>query len=305
MKWIKKGLVYGPDGTVQWAKHSALTPTPFLMDEQTIRVYAGFRDEEGISRIGYVDVDASDPSYVKAVSQRPVLDVGKPGTFDDNGVILGDVIRFENEVRMYYVGFQLVKRAKFLAFSGLAISRDGGETFARYADSPIMDRSPDGLYIRAIHSVMKDGDTYRAWYAKGNGWQEIKGILYPQYEIWGIESSDGINFSGEGELCIPATDIEYRIGRPRVFQAPHGYVMHYTSGTVDGVSYMAGYAESTDGRRWHRKDGALGIALSSEGWDSRHLCYPAVIAAGGKTYMFYNGNDMGQSGFGYAVLAED
>jgi predicted GH43/DUF377 family glycosyl hydrolase len=80
MKWEKQGLIYGPDGTHAWAKHTALTPTPILVNSKTIRIYAGFRDDTGVSRIGYVDVDADDPSRVKFVSPKPVLEIGMPGT---------------------------------------------------------------------------------------------------------------------------------------------------------------------------------------------------------------------------------
>ena len=79
MKWVKKGLVYGPNGESSWAKHSALTPTPILVDEETIRVYAGFRDEDGVSRIGFVDVEAGNPSIIKKISENPVLDTGIAG----------------------------------------------------------------------------------------------------------------------------------------------------------------------------------------------------------------------------------
>ena len=61
MRWQKMGRVYGPDGTLSWARHTALTPTPWLRDEETIRVFAGFRDDAGVSRIGWVDLDSRDP----------------------------------------------------------------------------------------------------------------------------------------------------------------------------------------------------------------------------------------------------
>lgn len=303
MKWDKKGFIFGPNQSIPWALNSALTPTPLLIDDDTIRVYAGFRDVNGVSRIGYVDLDGSNPSLVKSVSKEPVLDVGRPGAFDDNGVILGDVIRVGEEVRMYYVGFQLVSQAKFLAFTGLAISKDGGVSFQRYSESPIMDRSMNGLYIRAIHSVIREGERFRAWYAIGNGWQDINGKAYPKYHIMHIDSADGINFSGEGTLSVDVHDCEYRIGRPRVFKQGNRYCMHYTRGTIHG-DYLAGYAESLDGLTWSRKDSELGINLSAQGWDSRHLCYPAIIKVGSETYMFYNGNDMGHAGFGYASLVK-
>ncbi len=61
-EWTKKGLVFDTarHGVGGWMLHSALTPTPWRIDGDTIRVYAGFRDADGVSRIGYVDVRADD-----------------------------------------------------------------------------------------------------------------------------------------------------------------------------------------------------------------------------------------------------
>ena len=301
MKWVKKGFIYGPDGTMPWAQHTALTPTPILLDEETIRVYAGFRDEFGVSRIGFVDLESNSPNIIKRVSTHPALDIGGNGAFDDNGVILGDVIRVNNEIRMYYVGFQLVSKVKFLAFSGLAISKDGGDTFERYSHAPIMDRANESLFIRAVHSIVKIGNKFHIWYASGNEWEIINNTPYPQYRIRHAISDDGLNIDAEGEICVDVEGLEYRIGRPRVFQLNNKFFMHYTRGTTDG-QYLAGLAESIDGIHWNRIDSELGITLSESGWDSRHLCYPALLEVRGKIYMFYNGNDMGKEGFGYAEL---
>jgi hypothetical protein len=298
--WIKKGFIYGPTGELSWAKNTALTPTPFRLSEDVIRVYCGFRDAQGVSRIGFVDVDAANPKNVISVSTEPVLDVGIPGAFDDNGVILGDVIRVNDEVRMYYVGFQKVEKAKFLAFTGLAISKDNGATFIRYSNAPVLDRTNESLYIRAIHSVVFINGVYHIWYASGNGWEIINGVPYPQYRIRHLVSKDGLSFGDEGPICIDVENLEYRIGRPRVFVIDDVFYMHYTRGTTDG-QYLAGLAKSFDGKNWVRMDDDLGIELSETGWDSIHLCYPAVLDFDkNKKYMFYNGNNMGFDGFGYA-----
>lgn len=301
MRWIKKGFIYGPGPTLLWAKDSALTPTPLLLDEETIRIYAGFRDASGVSRIGFVDLDSSAPNIIKRVSSQPALNIGSNGMFDDNGVILGDVVRVGGDIRMYYVGFQLVSKVKFLAFSGLAISKDGGSTFERYALAPILDRANDSLFIRAIHSVLRIGDYFHIWYASGNEWEIINGAPYPQYRIRHTISADGLSISSEGSVCIDIEGLEYRIGRPRVFQLGDKFFMHYTRGSTDG-QYLAGLAESFDGISWRRIDSELGISLSQSGWDSKHLCYPALLTVKDKIYMFYNGNDMGKAGFGYAEL---
>ncbi len=301
MKWKKKGLIYCPDGKTAWAKHSALTPTPILIDEEVIRIYAGFRDENGVSRIGYVDVDANQPSKILAVSNDPVLDVGIPGTFDDNGVILGDVIKVGDKFYMYYVGFQLVEKVKFLAFTGLAISNDGGTSFTRYSNVPVLDRSNEGLFFRAIHSILFEDDIYKVWYGVGSEWDFINGMPYPKYNIRYIESKNGLNFGCNGKVCIDFKDDEYRLGRPRVYKQNNRYKMFYTKGTLKG-KYLPGYAESNNGSKWQRLDELIGIELSDDSWDSKMLCYTSLLQYKDKTYMFYNGNDMGKTGFGYAEL---
>jgi predicted GH43/DUF377 family glycosyl hydrolase len=304
MIWKKKGLVYCPPNDGTWRDNSSLTPTAFLFNDDVIRVYASFRDKKGIGRIGFVDVSANNPSEILKISAKPVLNVGQDGMFDDNGVILGDVIRVNEKVYMYYVGFQLVSKVKFLAYSGLAISSDNGNSFKRYSKTPILDRNNEALYIRAIHSVLFENNKFMIWYAVGNGWETIGGTKFPQYDINYTESKDGVTFSSKGLKCILVNrnNLEYRIGRPRVYKVHNLYIMTFTYGTTDG-RYKAGQASSQDGINWSRNDENLGIELSTAGWDSRHLSYPSILKIHSKVYMFYNGNDMGFHGFGYAEKA--
>lgn len=306
MLWNKLGFINTDNISFDWASNSALTPTPIVLDDTTIRVYSGMRDEEGTSRIGYVDLSIDDPTKIIKSSKEPCLDIGPDGAFDDNGIILGDIIRNGNELWMYYVGFQIVKKVKFLAFSGLAISHDGGNTFARSKNTPILDRSDNGLTINAIHTVIKENGTYRCWYAAGNSWENINGVDYPKYNIHYTESSDGISFEQDriDILCIDNENEEYRIGRPSVYKVKDSYLMFYTKGTKTGKDYYPGVAYSKDGIKWHRKDDEFGLPLSSNGFDSIHLCYPRLLTVGNKVYCFYNGNYMGKHGFGVAELLE-
>jgi hypothetical protein len=72
--------------------------------------------------------------------------------------------------------------------------------------------------------------------------------------------------------------------------------------TSKGSAYRIGYAESRDGIAWVRDDSRCGIVSSEAGWDSEMIAYPHVVSHSGRTYMFYNGNGFGRSGFGYAVM---
>lgn len=299
--WRKLGLVYAPPGHEPWAQNSFLTPTPWLLSDSVIRVYGGLRDAEGVSRIGFVDVDSRDPTRVVALCERPALDVGEPGMFDDNGVILGDVVRDPaGPLRLYYVGFQLVRKAKFLAFSGLALSTDNGATFQRVSSTPILDRAPERPFIAAIHSVLHENGTWRVWFSAGRGWEVIGGAPYPQYDIWYTESPDGRHFPGPFFPCLGVGPNEYRIGRPRVRHLSQGGLeMRFTYDTLD-KRYRTGTALSADGLSWMRDDSLTGIGPSEDGWDSEMLCYPAILDVHGRRFMFYGGNGMGKTGFGVA-----
>jgi hypothetical protein len=299
--WQKKGLVFDTArrSVGAWMRHSALTPTPVALDDERIRVYAGFRDLEGVSRIGYVDVLADDPTVVIRVSREPVLDIGRGGCFDDNGMILGDVVQGPGGLHMFYVGFQRVARAKFLAFTGLAVSSDGGEHFRRVQETPILDRAPGRSTIAAVHSAHYEQGRWRLWYAVGDDWETIDGKPYPRYHIRCAETASLDTIPRSDHVCLLPRGSEYRIGRPRVYRLDGRYVMLFTRGNRTG-EYFPGVATSDDGLTWRRDDASLGLALSESGWDSRTICYPALLSRGDRLLMFYNGNDMGVDGFGVA-----
>jgi hypothetical protein len=92
MQWRKLGVVYAPTGELAWAKTHAMIPTPIRISEDVIRVFVTFCDDKGIGRPGYVDVSAHDPMRVLQVSDKPLLDIGRDGTFDENGLLTCSVI---------------------------------------------------------------------------------------------------------------------------------------------------------------------------------------------------------------------
>lgn len=304
MKWKKRGLIYCPHGEHVWETDTFMTPHALLLGDK-IRIYGGVRDKEGVSRIKYIDVEADNPQNILYVSERVSLDIGADGCFDDNGIILGDVLKTGNEYRMYYVGFQHVQKAKFYAFSGVAISRDGGETFKRYSEVPVMDRTDQGKFGRCIHTVLQEGGIYKIYYAVIHGWKYMNGIPYPAYNIWYTESDDGLAISHKDDcLCVDVRGDEYRIGRPKVYKMNSGYEMLYTR-DLTTKEYLAGYAKSDDGIHWVRSDQEMGLSRSEAGFDSEMACYPVKLQYGSRTYLFYNGNHMGQTGVGFAELVKE
>ena len=121
MQWRKCGLIYAPEEGFSWAKSHAMVPTPLLMGDDRIRLYITCCDENMVGRVGYIDVDAKDPHQIFDIAREPVLDIGAPGAFDDSGVIASSVVRVDDELRMYYMGFQRWNRVPYSIFTGLAV----------------------------------------------------------------------------------------------------------------------------------------------------------------------------------------
>ena len=43
MTWEKRGVVFMPDGSMNWSKTHAQAPTPVKIDDKTIRIYFSTR----------------------------------------------------------------------------------------------------------------------------------------------------------------------------------------------------------------------------------------------------------------------
>lgn len=304
MRWRKLGLVYGPDGTRDWAQTHAMIPTPVRLDEDTVRVFVTFCDSQGIGRPGFVDVAADDPTRVLRVSDAPMLDIGRPGTFDENGVLACSVLRTpDGRWYLYYVGFELGTKIRYRLFTGLAVS-DDAENFRRVSAAPILDRSDSELFFRCGPWCAIENGLYRLWYIAGSEWLDVGSKAMPVYDLRYAESPDGITWPRQGEVQLPITgDDEHGFGRPVVIARPGGgYRLFYSIRRKSLGAYRLGYAESDDGRAWHRQDERLGLDVSPGSFDSDAIMYAAPLQIGSSLYVFYNGNDFGRDGFAVAVL---
>lgn len=306
MRWRKLGVVYRPDGSSDWAYSHAMIPTPTVLNERVLRIYLSFRDRDNVGRAGYVDVNRADPRQVVGVSARPVLDIGLPGTFDENGILPTCVLNIgQNTKYMYYVGFELGTKIRYRLLTGLAVSTDGGETFQRVRKTPILERSDEELYFRCGPHVIRDAAIFKMWYVAGSDWTLVSGKSMPVYVLKYLESEDGINWADCGILSLDISDPdEHGFGRPYVIKEGDQYRMHYSIRKRSVATYRLGYAESQDGIHWTRRDAELGLDVSPSGWDSEAVMYSAEIKVGDRTYLFYNGNNFGETGFGVAVLEE-
>lgn len=301
MKWEKVGVVFDASGRTDWMHSFTYVPTALLLNEKTVRVYFASRDAENVGRVGWFDVDANEPTKVVGFSKEPCLDIGEDGCFDDNGVTPLSAFQDEDGIRLYYAGWQLTPKARYMLFTGLAISKDGGNTFHRHQKSPVLDRSPSELVVRSGAYIMKHAGIYKIWYAAGSGFVDVSGKQVPTYHLAYAESKDGINWPSEGTLSIePQAPDEYGFGRPGMLISDDEFNIFYSSRTFS-KGYRIGCATSRDGKHWTRHD-ELGLEASVSGWDSEMTCFASIIETPTGTLMFYNGNDFGRTGVGLAKM---
>lgn len=299
MRWEKLGVVFAPSGELPWARSHAYVPTPWRIPDGPLRVYFAGWDAESVGRVGFVDLDPEDPRRVLRVAREPALDVGEPGTFDEWGVTPISIVSVGNRLRLYYLGWQRTRGGRYTMLTGVAESADG-ERFERLQKVPVLERGPVELFARSAACVMPEGEGYRAWYVAGSRWIEVDGKERPTYGLRTLASEDGVRWGPEGEVCFdPEGDDEFGFGRPWVWKEGGGYRMIYSVRTRSR-GYRLGYAESADGRRWIRQDDRMGLEPSADGWDSEMVAFAARVVLPSETYLLYNGNGFGRTGFGLA-----
>jgi hypothetical protein len=230
-----------------------------------------------------------------------VLAPGPLGSFDDAGVTTSCVTEAGGELRLYYSGWTRGTSVPFYFYVGCARSTDGGTTFERVSQAPVLERSNVDPYLTASPWILVEDGLWRMWYVSGTGWELADGRPRHRYHVKYAESVDGLFWRREGHVCIDfLNEREYAIARPCVVRDDDKYRMWYSS---RGDAYRLGYAESADGLTWERRDQEPGLEPSAEGWDSEMVCYPAVYDEGGSRHLLYNGNGYGATGIGHAVEA--
>lgn len=305
MPWNKLGCIHRLAVSPRRATTHMQVPAPVLLGSR-IRVYFAARDVRGTSYPAYLDVDASDPMRVLDVHEAPVMPHGPPGTFDDEGIMPACALHHDGAVWLYYSGWNRRRTIPYHNTTGLAVSRDGGASFQRMFDGPILERTAYEPYIAVTPWVMRDGGRWKMWYVSGTAWKKVGEQFEPVYAIKYAHSSDGVQWERPNLLAIAQRHADEACAHPTVVARGGRYHMWFCCrDTVDfrdgHGSYRIGYACSADGMKWQRDDALAGIEPSREGWDSTMLCYPSVLEVDGRLLMFHNGNSFGQSGLGCAV----
>lgn len=308
MKWQKKGFICSSETIdLPWYKKNTMVPLPYLIDSKRLRIFVTMCDAQNVGRIGYVDVAPENPSEILDYSRKPILDVGEPGSFSDNGVLTSSLLELGGDLYLYYSAYQATQKVPYLIFSGVAISKDRGETFANITRAPILDRVNSEIFMRSSPIVIKELSGYSVWYTSDarRGWITADDKLRPCYDVKRLAVERPTDWPRmQGKTCIELLgEDEYGIAKPTIWKENGLYKAIYATRSVSR-GYRLGYAESFDGIQFERKDGQVGIDVSDNGWDSEMITFPERYSHQERTFLFYCGNHYGMAGMGYAELID-
>ncbi len=297
--WEKRGLLIKNNPTLDWSLSHAMIPTPEQIGEGIYKIYFSGRNKLNQSHIGWAIIDLNEPIRIIEYSDSPVLIPGRLGCFDDNGVTPSCIIDLnENEKALYYIGWNPGSTVRMHLFGGLAISVDGGKSFQRYSEAPIIERSKTDPFLNTAPFVIKINDNdFRMYYVSGQEWKHKD---LPRYNIKIAFSNDGKQWKREGKVCIDFEDEkENALARPFVLYDKEIWKMWFA---YKGDNYRIGYAESLDGIKWIRKNDFSSLLPSNDyQFDTNMTEYAAVIKYQDLYYMLYNGNNYGFDGIGLAI----
>ncbi len=216
--------------------------------------------------------------------RNPVLDIGKPGSWDASDVSSPRVIRDHDTLKLWYSG---ANYGKNYARIGYAWSIDEGITWTRYPSNPVLTVTQDwenGWTYSPF--VIREGKRLKMWYTANDGFGHIG-------YAW---SSDGVvwnKYSGNPVLRPAAQSRSWDerwIAWPSVLtsRASRSLMMWFEAHSTDLSRSQIGFATSPDETSWTRASEPA-LAPTPTSWDSRHVRMARILIADSIYMMWYNG----------------
>jgi hypothetical protein len=295
--WQRLGQLPLDTSRADWASTHAALPVVEPLGHNRFGLYLSLRDRDGRARIGRTVLTMSERPTLAPLDTEPVVDLGPIGAFDDSGVTTSCLVSVGRDRFLYYTGWSRGVTVPFYLAAGVAISENGGP-FERWSPAPLLERNAIDPFLTASPFVLIGHGRWRMWYVSATEWRLTDSGPRHYYHIKYAESADGFAWHREGLVAVDyATDEEHAFARPWVVHDDDGYRMWFA---VRGERYHIGYAESSDGTKWTRRD-EQGLTAGEGDWESEMVEYPCVFEWNRRNYMLYNGNDYGRTGVGLAV----
>jgi len=258
-----------------WREAQTANPDLLLRESIYYMYFRGQRDRH--DRIGVATISKEKFDGVTwDIHPEPIIDVGGPGSWDENHALDPAAINFKGRIFLYYTGVSpKADRSVCLAIS------DDGVRFRKYDRNPV-------IIGGAPEVVEKDGTLYLYY------WKQVPGKK--GFQIHVATSRDGYNFTEpEESLALPVGPQgswdSFTVETPRIFLEDGLYYMIYCgSDRNKDYPFHAGLATSTDLIHWVKYSGNPIFSRGEEGhWDEGAIWFTTVEKIGGRYYMWYEG----------------
>ena len=305
--FIRQGLIFNVNREHSWNFSHSQVPFPFLINQETLRIYYATRDKLNRCVATFIEVDPQNPKSIKYIHDKVCLGLGDLGMFDDKGAMISCVVKVGKKLYMYYTGWNVGVDTPYRLSIGLAISSDGGLNFRKYSEGPILDRSIFDPAYCCTPYVLKENDTWKMWYLSAVKWKRINGHPEPFYHVKYAKSSDGINWIRTGQVALDFNENIEAIGNHCVIKKNNGYEMYFSYRkatnyrTDPTAAYRLGFATSKDGIYFELRNDLFDLVGERGGWEKIMNAYPRLFIFKDWAYIFYNGDGFGKTGFGFAT----
>lgn len=302
MIWKKLGQIYHCKVIDEYLFSHASNPLAVHLKDDIYRVFFSGRDKENKSSVGYVDININTQEVIPTCKEV-AFKYGEENSFYSHGVSIGNMYQVENENYIQFMAWQIRDGGHWRGDIGRLKLNDDFTSLTLDPEKVYMGCDDEDQVSLSYSWIMFDDGIYKMWYGSTLDWSSENGEMI--HVIKYATSKDGENWERHG-LAIPyELGVAQAFSRPTVIRDDKGYHMWFSYRSGDGTKYRIGYAHSRDGKKWDRKKDS-GIDVGSQGeWDEEMICYPFVFKHKDKTYMLYNGNDYGKTGFGLAVLESE
>ena len=302
---LESKIIINPSKDIWWISMSVGPSFVRQLNKNKIEVFLTGRDKYGISRIGRSILEIHNETSLRLleIEENPILDIGPPGCFDENGVSYPWIVIHKDIEYLYYVGWVKGGRNRFQNFLGLATKSFEEKIFKRKYNVPILDRTQKEPYGTGSCCVINYKKKWLMLYTSFLPWagkskaSYIHPNIQPSYDIKLATSKDLINWERSYKNILDFKSGEFIHGKPVLYENSKDMFELYFS--ARGEAYRIAYASGSNINNMIRGEN---LKFNSKEWISETQEYAFPIKINGHKFLFFNGNGYGKTGLGYSIL---
>jgi len=291
--------VYGPHLSGAWDSWTNGVSIVAVAGQQKYRMYYAGRGGEGV---GFAEAPIDSPCAWKEHPASPVL-TPRTDNWEGNWINQPRVTTVsEDHWRMYYTGWGFPGPGTPWAL-GLAESFDGGITWRRHGEEPILARGDPSSFDgggACVPMVLRADHRWMMWYTAA----QVRPKGHVRIHLCLATSDDGLHWEKHAANPVLAGDSGFGVEASVTSRC---YVRHDRGVFRMWYSYARPhyriqYAESLDGVHWERSRIEPVLGPSEEpAWDDQMVEYPEVQVFNGIFRLWFCGNGYGSVGYAEGV----